>query len=156
MCSSDLLTGAWVETPESSNVHSFAYDIDAHRLYVRFKDRPQKGEKVRPNAPGSIYAYYNVPLDLFMSMFTAGSKGTWVWDHLRIRGTLSGHRYDYSLVGVAGGYVPRKATLTPEGESYIGRTVFSDKGRQLRSSRPDQLVRPLGRMPKTGRSGLGG
>lgn len=151
------LTGEWVESPESSNVHSFAYDIDAHRLYVRFKDRPPQGSKQRPNKPGPIYAYYNVPLDLFMSMFNAGSKGTWVWDHLRIRGTLSGHKYDYSLVGVAGGYVPRKATLTPEGESYIGRTVFSDKGRQLRSSRPDQLVRPLvGRAPKTGRNGLGG
>lgn len=152
------LTGAWTETPESSNVHSFAYDIDAHRLYVRFKDRPPEGSKQRPNKPGPIYAYYNVPLDLFMSMFNAGSKGTWVWDHLRIRGTLSGHKFDYSLVGVANGYVPRKATLTPEGESYIGRTVFSDKGRQLRSSRPDQLVRPLvpGRAPKTGRNGLGG
>jgi len=151
------LTGEWVETPASSNVYAFSYDLDAHRLYVRFKDRAQKGEKQRPNAPGPIYAYYNAPLDLFMAMFNAPSKGIWIWDNLRIRGTISGHRYDYSLVGVANGYVPRKATMTPEGESYIGRTVFSDKGRQLRSSRPDQLVRPLmGRMPNTGRNGLGG
>lgn len=153
------LTGAWIETPESSNVFAFSFDIDAHRLYVRFKDRAPKGEKVRSHEPGAIYAYYNVPLTLFQSMLDAGSKGGWVWDNLRIRGTVSGHRYDYSLVGVSGGYVPRKATMTPEGESYIGRTVFSDRGRQLRSSRPDQLVRPLqpvGRPPNTGRRGLGG
>lgn len=149
------VTGEWVLTSASSNVHSFAYDMDAHRLYIRFRDRAPPGES-RPNTPGSIYAYYNVPIASFMGLFEAGSKGTWIWDNIRIRGTISGHRFDYSLVGIAGGYVPRKATLTAQGESYIGRSVFSDRGRQLRSSRPDQLVRALGRIPTNGLNGLGG
>jgi hypothetical protein len=39
--------------------------------------------------------------------------GSWVWDALRIRGTVSGHQKDYELVGIMGNYVPRKATVRP-------------------------------------------
>ena len=48
---------------------------------------------------------------LYSSILDANSKGEWVWDHLRVRGTHSGHQKDYALVGIASGYVPRKATV---------------------------------------------
>lgn len=152
------VTGDFVETPESSNVHSFGFDWESHTLFVRFKAQAQ-GEKVRPHRPGPIYSYRNVPIGVFLKMLAAPSKGVFIWDNIRIRGTLSGHKYDYALVGVTGGYVPRKATLTPEGEAFIGRSIFTDASRSLRSSRPDQIVRPLaplGRAPKSGRGGLSG
>lgn len=152
------VTGDFINTPTSSNVHSFGFDLDTHTLYVRFKaQRRDVKEQGRGNQPGALYSYAHVPLELFLRMMNAGSKGTFIWDNIRIRGTLSGHRFDYALVGVANGYVPRKATLTPQGEAYISRSVFSDKGNRLRSSLPDQLVRPLappGRRPNNGRGGL--
>ncbi len=61
--------------------------------------------------PGSLYRYANVTPEEFLTLLAANSKGDWVWDHLRIRGTWSGHQKDYELVGVEGGYVPRKATV---------------------------------------------
>lgn len=178
-----LVTGEMIETPDSSNVHSFGFDNETHSLFVRFKDQSKKaaaGYKIksvfsssgggfgagRPHRPGALYMYHHVPARLFLTFIDASSKGGWVWDHLRIRGTLSGHQYDYALVGVQGAYVPRKATLTPEGEAFIPRTIFTDKGRSLSSPLPEQLVRPLrplypgggslGRPPNDGFNGLGG
>jgi hypothetical protein len=87
-------------------------------------------------------------------MLKADSKGTFIWDNIRIRGTISGHHFDYQLVGVQASYVPRKATLTPRGEEYVSRSVFSDRGRQLKSALPQRLVRPLvspGRLPRSGK-----
>lgn len=156
-----LVTGEMIETPESTNVYAFGFDNPTHSLFVRFRDNRPGGS----GAAGALYIYHNVPARLFMTFIQASSKGNWVWDNLRIRGTLSGHRYDYALVGVQGAYVPRKATLTPDGESFIQRSVFTDKGRQLSSSLPDELVRPLvpgyrgggmGRPPNNGQNGLGG
>jgi hypothetical protein len=178
-----LVTGEMIETPESANVHSFGFHNDTHSLFVRFKDNPRKAQlaggygiggvfhgsgRGRPHRPGALYLYHHVPAKLFLAFITASSKGGWVWDHLRIRGTLSGHQYDYALVGVQGGYVPRKATLTPLGESFIPRSIFTDRGRQLSSPLPEELIRPLrpvypgedggglGRRPNDGSGGLGG
>lgn len=70
----------------------------------------------RPFSPGARYAYYGVPPDLFQEMKDSYSRGKFVWDRLRIRGTIHGHRYRYALVGAqvlpnaGGAYVPRKAT----------------------------------------------
>jgi hypothetical protein len=181
-----LVTGEMIETPQSSNVHSFGFDNDTHSLFVRFKDslpsaQYASGYKVksvyggsghgRPHKPGPLYLYHNCPARLFLTFIDADSKGNWVWDNLRIRGTVSGHQLDYALVGVQGAYVPRKATLTPAGEEYIPRTIFTDKGRSLSSPLPQELIRPLvpvfpgggddyggglGRRPNDGRGGLGG
>lgn len=139
-----IVTGDMQTTPESSNVHSYGYDVDNWYLYVRFKaEAPRGGGGVRPNSPGALYQYANVPPKVFISMLKASSKGTYIWDHIRIRGTLSGHRFDYQLVGVSGGYVPRKATLGAEGEWFLRREVRTTGGNTLRSSRANQLVRPL-------------
>lgn len=129
---------------ESSNVYSFAYDYRASTLFVTFQghkinrksvsnqrvrhgggtSRPQlvgrlgstvTGER---GGRGAMYAYYDVPVRVFERMQRAASKGKFVWDELRVRGTVYGHKYRYSLVqgqvstqrGVAGVYIPRKAT----------------------------------------------
>lgn len=148
-----IITGDMVPTPESSNVFSFGYDVDQFILYIRFRQAPE-GEKgshgTKPFLPGPIYSYRNVPVQLFLKMLSSPSKGTFIWDKIRIRGTVSGHRFDYALVGVQGDYVPRKATLTPRGEEYISRSVFTDSGKVLQSRHPDQLVRPLFPLPNRG------
>lgn len=138
-----IVTGDMQTTPDSSNVHSFGYDVDNWFLYVRFKAAAQRGQKERPQAPGSLYQYANVPPKVFLGMLRASSKGTYIWDNIRIRGTYSGHRFDYTLVGISGNYVPRKATLSAEGEVFLRREVRTLGGNTLRSSRPNQLVRPL-------------
>lgn len=153
-----IITGDMIPTPESSNVFSFGYDVDQFILYIRFRQAPE-GEKstggVKPFSPGPIYAYRNVPVQLFLKMMKANSRGKFIWDNIRIRGTVSGHRFDYALVGVQGNYVPRKATLTPRGEEYISRSVFTDTGKVLSSRHPDQLVRPLYPLPNRGAPNTG-
>jgi hypothetical protein len=147
-----IVTGEMIPTPHSSNVHSFGYDVEHAYLYVRF-NAPAK-DNVRTHSPGPIYRYHNVPARIFLAMIAAPSKGTFIWDSIRERGTLSGHKYDYALVGTTNGYVPRKATLRASGEWFVGREVLSDRNRTLVSSRPDQLVRPL--MPFRPNDGTGG
>lgn len=128
----------------SSNVFSFAYDYEASTLFVTFwghkinagavtKGRVRRGKgQSRPQLKGKLgrtvtgerggrgpmYAYYDVPVRVFERMRSASSKGKFVWDELRVRGTVYGHKYRYSLVqgqvntqkGVQGVYIPRKAT----------------------------------------------
>lgn len=100
---------------QSSNVHSIGYDYDAQTLYVRY---------LRDGAMGSLYGYSHVQLEKFLALESAPSKGIWMWDNVRIRGTWSGHRHDYRLVAIRDNYVPRKATYVGGGrEKFIPRTV---------------------------------
>lgn len=115
--------GIWadeVQTPESSNVYGFAYDHDNGILYVSYKSsqtRPNK-DGSKPHVRGAMYSYGGagkpVPPYVYENMIRTTSKGKFVWDRLRVRGTLWGHQYQYTLVSpdMAGGklYVPRKAT----------------------------------------------
>jgi hypothetical protein len=55
----------WIDTPESSNIARFSYDEVSHVLKVEFKN-------------GSVYAYYDVPEQLFNSMLHAPSKGQYL------------------------------------------------------------------------------
>jgi len=151
-------------SPTSSNVYSFQFyrrprDLNGI-LYVTFKKDRIGGLKAgkprfaggrrqlhgkrgevswhgKTNEPGATYAYFNVSPDVFRRMKGAYSKGKFVWDELRVRGTVYGHRYRYSLVvgqmmdvkGLPGGqYVPRKAT--PKG--FVTRSV-ADIGTGRRS-----------------------
>lgn len=125
-----LVTGEMIGV-SSSNVHSIGYDFDAARLKVRFL--------AAEGGPGPLYFYQNVPPEIFQSFRTAASKGGFVWDRLRIRGTVSGHRYDYSLAGITAGYVPRKATLIGGEEWYIQRRVKAG-GAWYESQRGDEMV----------------
>lgn len=139
----DLEATPWshdaVLTPQSSNVYSFGYDKETSTLYVTFKAH-ELGDKVtssqsdggrrqlhgkagatvgrKTNAAGAMYAYLDVPQRVFVRFMHAASKGKFVWDELRIRGSIYGHQYRYQLVhamltehkGHRVEYVPRKAT----------------------------------------------
>lgn len=140
--------GEEILTPQSSNVFSFSYirlpGQATGTLYVTFKQNSlnpgslssghrrqgrglsrrqllgKAGSTVsgKTNERGPLYAYLRVPPGVFTSMKGAVSKGKFVWDRLRIRGTVYGHQYNYVLVqgsvtiqpGVSGVYIPRKAT----------------------------------------------
>jgi hypothetical protein len=132
---------------QSSNVYSFAYDFESSTLFVTYqghklntrslkrkkrivgKSRSREqlvGELGRTvtnerGGRGALYSYLDVPVRVFERMKLAASKGKFVWNELRIRGSIYGHKYRYLLIqgqvstqrGVGGVYVPRKAT--PQG-----------------------------------------
>ena len=52
----------WIDTPESSKIVRFAYDVQAQVLAVEFKS-------------GSTYNYYDIPEIIFEQMKAASSKG---------------------------------------------------------------------------------
>lgn len=145
-----IVTGQMAMTPNSTNVHSFGYDSENRFLYVRFLDDLGKGRRA---GPGPLYRYAAVTPREFLGLYRTRNRGdghggdstpgTWLWTHLRIRGTLTGHRKDYELVGIVRDYTPRKATLLPEGEAYIRRTVRTLEGKTVRSALDSRLVRPL-------------
>ncbi len=150
-----------VPTPGSDNVYEFGYDAEHAYLYVRFKKGLAPHEQARPNAPGSLYRYAGVTPDEFLSLYKTrnGGTGEWVWDHLRIRGTVSGHQKDYELVGIMDTYVPRKATVkrNEKGvleEWFIPRTVRSETGKLLKSRKGAELAPTTGFM--VGERGAGG
>lgn len=153
--------------PTSSNVWSFQYFRRPHDksgiLYITYKAsrlnknalyhgaarrrggrrqlHGQLGATVlagKENAPGPTYAYFGVSPAVFNRMKLAHSKGKFVWDELRIRGTVYGHRYRYQLVvgqlvtgfpgAVVQQYIPRKATR----RGFVTRAV-ADVGTGRRS-----------------------
>jgi len=147
-----IVTGEMVKA-QSSNVHSFGYDIEGAYLYVRFLGylRGTRGPDGHPlrGGPGPLYRYANVTPEEFLTLLAANSKGDWVWDHLRIRGTWSGHQKDYELVGVEGDYVPRKATVRRNPQTgqleewFVRRRVRAIGGGWMTSALPSQAAGPL-------------
>jgi len=109
------------ETPvQSSNVHSFAWEGPpaTGNLLVRFKNRA--------GGAGPMYRYHGTPHALYDGMAKAASKGKFVWDELRVRGTVSGHQFPYSLIHTGDtAYVPRQAGLRRgyTGEHFLKRTL---------------------------------
>ncbi len=156
-----IVTGEMVKASSSTNVHSFGYKLDSWTLFVRFWAGTHRNKHAGP-----LYSYHQVEPEKFLQMYrvrASGSRqlpgvkspGTFVWERLRIAGTVSGHQYDYRLVGVARGYVPRKAVFTPEGEMYRARSFKTVAGKILRSQLPSELVdrgQPNRGRPNTGRS----
>lgn len=138
----------WQQTPESSNVYAFGYDNDNGILYITFKangpaqfyTRQQSKPSIsssgneraggsywmghRAHVAGATYAYGSrkspIPRSVFLAMKSLPSKGGFVWDRLRIRGTISGHRVPYTLAAVPdegdNTYVPRKAARNSQGQ----------------------------------------
>lgn len=66
----------------SSNVSTIQYDLERQILKVGYLN-------------GTVYGYLGVTLQEAVSLATAGSKGQWIWDNLRIRGTRDGFRKPY-------------------------------------------------------------
>ncbi len=123
-----------IQTPQSSNVYSFAYDKEEGSLFVTFKAAGKKDSRGhRPHVRGAMYVYGGklrpVPPVVYGDMVHRSSKGGVVWDRLRVRGTIWGHQYPYRLVtgdlnhpgfqDRREPYVPRKATR----KGFAVRTV---------------------------------
>lgn len=132
---------------KSSNVHSIGFREEAKEhgtLFIRFLG--QVGN--RRAGAGALYEYFDVPLSLWKAFESASSKGKFVWDEIRVRGTVSGHRYSYELAGTGPrGYIPRRASLKrgEAGEFYLPRRF---QGRQ--SELPAQRVHLRGPNPQRG------
>lgn len=144
--SAPVVTGQMVPV-SSSNVHSIGFRMDWDDpgdsvLLIRYKD----SRKGRGGRAGSLYAYFGVHPDDFQVLSRAASKGEWVWDNLRIRGTVSGHHVPYMLKGISGdGYVPRQAVRVDDEEFFIGRNVTgtsrkTGKSKLYQSELPNQRV----------------
>lgn len=156
-----LFTGEMIEV-ESSNVHSIGYIYNEQNplqgtLKVRFL-QASKRDKSKGKVPGPLYYYHHVQPAVFDAFRNAGSKGGFVWDRLRVRGTVSGHRYQYSLRGIAEGYLPRKATRLGPNEYFLQRrarfqNVRSGEIQEFQSQLPDQFVQTLGQ-PRRGPQGF--
>ena len=63
----------------SSNVAAAQYHLADSKMMVEFLDN-------------SAYLYSNVTLDEAIQFATAQSKGSWVWDVLRVRGSKTDHK----------------------------------------------------------------
>lgn len=72
-------------TVVSSNVSIISYDNENNILYIQFKN-------------GNTYAYYDINTEEAKEFYLAPSKGTQVWDTLRVRGTIFGYKKEYALV----------------------------------------------------------
>lgn len=153
-----IVTGETVLCPNSTNVYGFWYDAANQYLFVQFLQGDEEGTQ----GAGPVYRYSGVTRKEFIRFYMGrdrgnrsggdSSPGTWVWEHLRVRGTVSGFRKPYRLAGIMGGYVPRAAMLSPEGEEYVPRHVRTKSGQYVSSSRPHVLVRPT-RGPTTRKGG---
>lgn len=115
----------WVMVTRSSNVFAFAYEWNPRNarepgnLLVKFLG----GDSKHRSGPGAMYRYFDVNRSVFVAFKMAASKGGFVWDELRIRGTVSGHQYSYALAGTGpSGYIPRQAVVAKRGR--VGRGAF--------------------------------
>lgn len=122
----------------SSNVTSIQYDITRSILQVGYKD-------------GSLYDYFGVPVQFAKSMLQSLSKGTWVWDNLRIRGTKLGHRFRYQMAQGpmrAGQQKKRnyEKSGTPGYLQHFGKVTAQSKAKGTQY--PFQRVYPVGNQRK--------
>lgn len=82
----------------SSNIYAVGYDQDALEMYVEFLD-------------GSIYRYYDVPLDIWKGMLLVNSKGSYLHWRIKIN--------DYDYEDVTGDItVTYRNDIPNEGESH--------------------------------------
>ncbi len=143
-----ILTGEMIDVI-SSNVHSIGYEWNEENpskgtLKVRFLEHA--GRKSRTRIAGPLYDYFGVHPDVFKAFQIAASKGKFVWDRLRVRGTVSGSRYHYELEDTgATNYVPRKATRLGPNEYFLRREHTDRRtGQTSQSALQDEFVRRLG------------
>lgn len=154
-----LFTGEMIPV-DSSNVHSIGFLLEGVEqgqpsqgailhtlkgtLLVRYL--ATRGDGIR-SGPGPLYEYQDVPATLFMDFQRASSKGIWVWDHLRVRGTVAGHRYAYNFAGSEDSNIPRQAALRrgQTGQHFIRRTFLGHQ-----SQLADRRVTNAGPNPERG------
>lgn len=84
-----FLAGETITGFQSSNVAWFSYELARQELTVSYKD-------------GTVYGYGEVSRKEALGLLRAGSKGKWVWDHLRKRGTVFGYQKPYWIINAFG------------------------------------------------------
>jgi hypothetical protein len=107
----DFLGGKTYDSFTSSNVRWMRYENELEHLYIGYKD-------------GSTYGYGPVSPDQALRGFHAPSKGTWVWDELRIRGTVFGFKVPYWFMDGPSGKIRRwheHSELSREIHGKIGK-----------------------------------
>lgn len=82
---SEFLRGVWQDITIHSKPGGMAYDDDSQQLFIRYPD-------------GALYVYDQVSSFEATALLHADHKGGWVWDNLRIRGSLSGAQKPYALI----------------------------------------------------------
>jgi hypothetical protein len=99
-----LLNGEWINirlhVKRGSGEGAMAYDDARKMLFVRYPD-------------GAVYAYDPVTQYEATSMLYSGSKGSWIWSNLRLRGTLRGHQKRYAKISDPGRIRLQKHTHRP-------------------------------------------
>jgi hypothetical protein len=154
------ITGAMIPVT-SSNVYAIGYNFSFNNptkgiLYVQFLGGGEKGNRKR-SGPGHLYEYYDIHPDKFQQMRQAASKGGWVWDELRVRGSRVMHKVRYNLKAFAGGNLPRRAAVVNGRQMLIprvrqGRAAIGERVQTYRSALPRQDLGPVRRgRPNNGR-----
>lgn len=141
-----ILTGEMVPV-ESSNVSSVGFDLNERNpekstLRIQYLQSDQRGGKSK--VPGPLYAYHPVSHRQFRSLLRAGRKGSWVWDHLRQRGSVAGFQVPYTLISSRQGYVPRRASFI-NGQQWLIRRrkqaiLSGGRTRTIQSALPSQRL----------------
>ncbi len=157
-----------MEKVTSSNVYAIGYDPQTLTMRVQYLATALNARGVRGSGhvgknrvrgttgktltgkrggPGPLYDYKGVPPRVFERIRSATSKGKAIWDGLRIRGTVFGHKYDYELVAASVAdvidlgsnrkvaqvtYVPRRAVGPGQ---FQGRTLHQGVGKSARTFR---------------------
>ncbi len=146
-----LITGKPIKVT-SSNVYAISYalnpaDPEKSILYVRYLQADggyNGGPASTTKVPGPTYGYKGVHPDIFRSFQKAISKGIFVWDNLRVRGTIYGHQYPYFLARIAQMYMPRRAVREGNQVWFRRRKNVAILGngriRNVQSRLPDKRV----------------
>ena len=94
----------------SSNVQAIAYDITRNVLHVQYQN-------------GRWYAYGNFSKQEAQTAWAAPSKGVYLWDAVRIRGTKHGHKKPVTKDSPPPSYLPldRRYPLESYGSSDVLR-----------------------------------
>jgi len=140
-----VITGQMMRVA-SSNVYAIGFEFNfdeplRSKLIIRYKQSDRRGSG--RNVGGPTYEYLNVHPDWFTDLVATGSKGKWVWDHLRIRGTVAGHQYEYHLTRIAQGYLPRRAMVLAGIQRLVRRSrsfVQGGRTQTITSPLPDRVL----------------
>ena len=90
----------WMFSPHSSNVEAMQYEVAEKRLTVAYNGGNRNGTV-------GYYQYEDVSEDEAEAAFAAASKGIWVWDNLRVRGTRCEHHKDYVFLAAVSSWHPK-------------------------------------------------
>jgi len=124
---SAFLLGAWMKV-SSSNVAGAQWDEDRQVMTLEFRD-------------GSFYEYANCDSGTAESFADAPSKGGWVWDVFRVRGTVFGYNPAHPYTHLSG---PSQGKI-PDDRDEMRRWMEDQESRQVHGE-----IGASGRHPTTG------